>query len=88
MDREEAATEPLAHLPAQMRARRKDRVRIDVAADFACDIRFAWRCQRLRNKSRLERRVAEDRRERIHQAVIAVGILARAQGGDIRDQDT
>ena len=68
---------------AQFLPRGEDRIRIDVVADFACDIRFAWWRERQCNESGFERGVVESCPERIHQSFVQTWLATRAHCSDI-----
>ena len=68
---------------AQFSPRGEDRIRIDVMADFACDIRFAWRRERQCDESGFERGVVESCPERIHQSFVQMWLATRAHYSDI-----
>ena len=72
---------------AKRRAGAEDRVGIDVAADLAGDVGFARRRQRLGDEGGLERPVGQDRRERVEQALVDLGLLAGAQPRHVADQE-
>ena len=74
---------PLADRGAQLAARGKNRIGIDIGADFARDIGVGRRHQHQGNEGRLQRLVLQYRAERGHQAVVVARGCARAQRRDI-----
>ena len=76
-----------ANLLAQSRARRQDGVGIDVASDLAGDVGLAGKRERERHEGGLERRIGEDRGERVEQASILAHVLGGADRRYVVDQE-